>query len=107
MYAVIKAGGNQYRVMPGDEIQVAKLPGEQGASVAFEQVMLTSDGDKISVGKPYLEGTTVLGTITRQARTRKVVVFKYKRRKGYRRTKGHRQDFSQVRIDNIETLQAN
>ncbi|NCO61588.1 MAG: 50S ribosomal protein L21 [Deltaproteobacteria bacterium CG_4_8_14_3_um_filter_51_11] len=107
MYAVIKSGGNQYRVMPGDEIQVSKLPGEQGASVAFDQVMLTSDGDKIAVGTPYLEGTKVSGTITRQARTRKVVVFKYKRRKGYRRTKSHRQDFSQVRIDNIETLQAN
>ncbi|RJR23715.1 MAG: 50S ribosomal protein L21 [Desulfobacteraceae bacterium] len=107
MYAVIQTGGNQYRVMPGDEIRVGKVPGVPGDSVSFDQVLLASDGEKISVGKPYIQGARVLGRITRQARTRKIVVFKYKRRKGYRRTKGHRQDFSLIKIDNIETQQGN
>ena len=103
MYAVIKTGGKQYRVAPGDEIKFEKLKGAIGDPVNFDQVLLTSDGDSIQVGRPFLEQTKVLGKITRQGKARKVMVIKYKKRKDYRRKRGHRQDFTLVKIGNIET----
>jgi large subunit ribosomal protein L21 len=102
MYAVIKTGGKQYRVTSGDEIKFEKLDGNVGDSVTFERVLLTSDGKKVNVGKPYLKTSKVIGRITHQGKNKKIVVFKYKRRKGYRRKQGHRQDFTLVRIENIE-----
>ena len=102
MYAVIKTGGKQYSVSPGEEVKLEKLEGEVGDSVTFEEVLFTSDGENIRVGKPYLENTKVVGRITSQGKDRKIVVFKYKRRKGYRRKQGHRQRFSLVKIENIE-----
>jgi len=101
MYAVIKTGGKQYRANPGEEIKVEKLQGEVGDPVTFDQVLLTSDGETVSVGKPFLENTKVTGQITSQGKNRKIVVFKYKRRKGYRKKLGHRQQFTQVRIKDI------
>lgn len=103
MYAVIKTGGKQYTVTPGEEVKVEKLPGEVGETIAFDRVLLTSDGESINLGKPYLENTRVLGRITRHGRNRKIVVFKYKRRKGYRKSRGHRQNYTLVRVENIET----
>lgn len=102
MYAVIKTGGKQYRVAKGDEVQVEKLPGEVGDAVTFDQVLLTSDGETIEVGQPFLENSKVAGHITGHGKHRKVLVIKYKRRKGYRRKNGHRQHFSLVRIGDIE-----
>jgi large subunit ribosomal protein L21 len=102
MYAVIRSGGHQYRVEPGLEIRVSKLPGAAGDTVIFDEVLAASNGERVELGRPKVEGVKVSGRITRQGRTRKIVVFKYKRRKGYRRTKGHRQDFSLVKIDSIE-----
>ena len=102
MYAVIKTGGKQYRIAPGEEIQVEKLPGNVGDRVTFEEVLLTSDGDNVKVGKPFLENAKVLARITGQGKGRKVVVFKYKKRKGYRSKRGHRQHYSLVRVENIE-----
>ncbi len=102
MYAVIKTGGKQYRVTPGDEIKCEKLKGNVGDSVTFDQVLLTSNDENIKIGKPFLENSEVIGRITRQGKDRKIVVFKYKRRKGYRRKLGHRQRFTLVRIENIE-----
>ena len=93
MYAVIKTGGKQYRVSPGEEVQVEKMPGEVGDPVTFDRVIMTSDGEQAQVGRPYLDKTEVVGRITRQGRHRKIMVFKFKRRKGYRKTRGHRQDF--------------
>jgi large subunit ribosomal protein L21 len=78
------------------------LNGKVGDNVTFDRVLLTSDGEKVNVGKPYLETSKVIGRITHQGKDKKIVVFKYKRRKGYRRKKGHRQDFTLVRIENIE-----
>ncbi len=102
MYAVIKSGGKQYRVNPGDEVKVEKIQGEVGDPVTFEQVLLTSDGENLKVGQPFLDGSKVTGRITRHGKKRKVIVFKYKRRKGYRKKMGQRQHFTQVRVENIE-----
>ena len=101
MYAVIKTGGKQYRVAKGDEVRIEKLPGEVGDAVMFDQVLLTSDGETVEVGQPFLENSKVVGRITGQGKHRKVLVVKYKRRKGYRRRNGHRQHFSLVRIGDI------
>ena len=102
MYAVIQTGGKQYRVAPGEEVKIEKLPGQVGDTIAFEKVLLTSDGEKLNIGKPYLENIRVVGRITCHDRNKKIVVFKYKKRKGYRRKRGHRQGFSLVKIENIE-----
>lgn len=102
MYAVIKTGGKQYRVTPGDEVRFERLQGEVGDSVTFDQILLTSDGEKVKVGHPYLDNSKVIGRITRQGKNRKIIVFKYKRRKGYRRKLGHRQHFTLVSIEGIE-----
>ena len=101
MYAVIKTGGKQYRVAQGDEVKIERLSGEVGDSVTFDKVLLTSDGEDVKVGQPLVENTKVVGQITRQDRDRKVVITKYKKRKGYRRKNGHRQEFSLVRINDI------
>ena len=102
MYAVIESGGKQHRVSSGDEVMVEKLAGDVGETISFDKVLLTSDGEKVSVGKPYLEDAKVLGRITRHDKHKKIVDFKYKRRKGYRRKKGHRQQFTVVRIEDIQ-----
>ena len=102
MYAVIKTGGKQYRVARGDEIKFEKLPGEVGDSVIFDQILLTSDGEEVRLGQPYIEDSNVVGSIIRQGKNRKIVVFKYKRRKGYRKKRGHRQQFTLVRIEDIK-----
>ena len=101
MYAVIKTGGKQYRVAEGDVIQIEKLTGGVGENVTFEDVLLIGSDEETRVGTPRLEGASVGGTILNQGRHRKVIVFKFKRRKNYIRKNGHRQHFTQVRIDSI------
>ena len=101
MYAVIQTGGKQYRVAPGDMVKIEKLEGEVGDSIAFDKVMMTSDGENVNLGKPYLEGTKVFGSIARQGKEKKIIVFKYKKRKGFRKKQGHRQSFTLIKIDNI------
>ncbi len=102
MYAVIQTGGKQYRVMPGQDIQIEKLPGAVGDAVTFDQVLLTSNGEEVRVGQPLVESSKVLGRILRQAKAKKVMVVKFKRRKDYRRKRGHRQPLTLVRIETIE-----
>ena len=102
MYAVIESGGKQHRVAPGEDVALEKLAGEVGDTISFDKVLLTSDGENVSVGTPYLENVTVEGHITHHDRQRKIIVFKYKRRKNYRRKRGHRQHYTLVRIDNIK-----
>lgn len=102
MYAVIETGGKQYRVAPGQTVRVEKLPAEDGAEVTFEKVLLVADGEAVKVGAPYLEGGRVTARVKAQGRHRKVTVIKFKRRKGYRRTKGHRQHYTEVEITGIE-----
>jgi large subunit ribosomal protein L21 len=102
MYAVIQTGGKQYRVEPGEELRVEKLHGEVGDEVWFDSVLLVSKDDKVKVGKPVLKRAKVRAQITRQGRGPKIVVFKYRKRKGYRKKQGHRQDYTGVRITQIE-----
>ena len=101
-YAVIKTGGKQYRVAEGDEVRFERLDGEVGETIAFDQVLLTSDGETIEVGRPFVENSKVVGRITHHGKSKKVMIFKYKRRKDYRRKKGHRQQFTLVRIEDIK-----
>lgn len=101
MHAVFQSGGKQYRVAPGDSVLVEKVPGNAGDSVTFDKIILTSDGEQVSIGKPYLDNAKVEGRITRQGKARKVIAFKFKRRKGFRKKIGHRQQFTQVKIENI------
>jgi large subunit ribosomal protein L21 len=101
MYAVISTGGKQYRVSEGQTIRVEKLPGEVGAPVSFDRVLLFSDGETVRVGQPTLDGMTVTGHIIQQGKAKKIIVFKQKRRKGYRKKQGHRQEFTALKIDTI------
>lgn len=98
MYAVIKTGGKQYTVRAGDLLVVEKLDGEPGADVTFGEVLMTGDGDKITVGAPLVDGVTVAGTLIETRKGEKVKIFKKIRRQGYRRTGGHRQIESVVRV---------
>jgi large subunit ribosomal protein L21 len=101
MEAVIASGGKQYRVVPGQVISVEKLPGDKGAPVEFREVLLvTRDGDVLTGDS--VRSARVAGEVVRQARTKKVLVVKFKRRKGYRRHRGHRQAMTAVRITAIE-----
>jgi large subunit ribosomal protein L21 len=101
MYAVIRSGGKQYRVSQGGSLRVEKLPGEVGSSVTLDEVlMIGGDGD-VKIGTPQVDGAQITGTIVAQGRGQKIRVFKMKRRKGYRRSQGHRQDFTEIRVDEI------
>ena len=101
MYAVVKTGGKQYKVAVGDRLKVEKLDSEAGASIDLGEVLMVADGDKLDVGAPILE-TSVTATVVSHGRGDKIKVFKMKRRKGYRRKAGHRQAYTEVRIDAIE-----
>ncbi|RUM88306.1 MAG: 50S ribosomal protein L21 [Thermodesulfatator sp.] len=101
MFAVIKTGGKQYKVAPGDTLRVEKLPGEPGETVEIAEVLLVAQGGDLKVGTPVVEGARVRATILEQGRSRKIIVFKKKRRKNYRRKRGHRQPYTVLRIEEI------
>jgi len=101
MYAVIKTGGKQYRVQPGDLLVVEKLDGEPGANVAFGEVLMLGDGEAVTVGAPLVDGASVAATLIETRKGEKVKIFKKIRRQGYRRTKGHRQLESVLRVTGI------
>lgn len=100
MYAVVKTGGKQYKVVIGDKLKVEKLAAEEGESVSLGNTLMIADGDNITVGEPVLD-TAVTATILSHGRDKKIRVFKMKRRKNYRRTQGHRQSFTEVEITGI------
>ncbi len=102
MYAIIKTGGKQYKVEQGDILKVEKLDGEEGNEIQFNEVLMYADGEDITLGQPVIENAMVKAHIVAQGKTKKIIVFKYKRRKGYKRTKGHRQHYTAVKIDAIE-----
>jgi large subunit ribosomal protein L21 len=95
-YAIVDVGGQQCKVMPDIAFRVPRLDADVGSKVSLDRVLLVSDGKKIAVGQPYLEGKTIECEILRHGRDRKIIVFKKKRRKKYRRTRGHRQHFTEV-----------
>lgn len=101
MYAVIATGGKQYRVEEGQILRVEKLPVDQKKEITFDQVLMFSDGENIKLGQPVLNEVTVHAHVVEQGKSRKIIVFKYKRRKHYRRKQGHRQEFTAIRIDKI------
>ena len=102
-YAVIRTGGKQYRVTPGDLIRVEKLDGDPGAEVAFTEVLMAADDGNVRIGTPLVSGARVTALVVEQGRAKKILVFKKKRRKNYRRHQGHRQFFTAVRVTAIET----
>ena len=103
MYAVIETGGKQYRVNQGDIIKVEKLTADVGAKVDFDRILLVGEGADVKVGSPIVDGASVSGTVVEHDRHRKIIVFKMKRRKNYRRKQGHRQDYTGVLIEKISS----
>lgn len=101
MYAIIETGGRQYRVATGDTLKVERIEGKEGDLIEMPKVIAVGEGENISVGKPTLESAKVLAEILSHGKADKVVVFKMKRRKNYRRLRGHRQHFTQLRIREI------
>lgn len=101
MYAVFQTGGKQFRAEPGGRIRIPSLDVEPGETITFDEVLLASDGDDVSVGQPTVDGATVKAEVLRHGRDDKIIVFKRKRRKNYRRKKGHRQNFTEIRVDEI------
>ena len=101
MYAIVATGGKQYKVREGEVLRIEKIPGEVGSPISFDQVLMVGDGDSVSIGRPALDGAAVTARIVEQGKADKLIVFKYKRRKRYRRKQGHRQSFTAVKIDAI------
>ncbi len=102
MYAVVSSGGKQYKVQEGETLRVEKISGEVGAPVSFDNVLMFSDGENVSIGRPVLDNVAVRGHIVEQGKAKKIIVFKYKKRKRYRRKQGHRQQYTSIKIDSIE-----
>ncbi|MCH7599448.1 MAG: 50S ribosomal protein L21 [Myxococcales bacterium] len=102
MYAVVKTGGKQVRMNPGDAVRIEKLDGEVGDTIEFSDVLMVGGDEGVRIGTPQVDGAKVVGTILAQDRHPKIRVFKMKRRKRYRRTQGHRQSYTEVQIDRIE-----
>jgi large subunit ribosomal protein L21 len=103
MYAIIKTGGKQYKVQAGEQIRVEGLAGDVGSSISFGEVLLVGAGDSVKLGAPLLSGASVKATIVSHGRGEKVKIFKMRRRKHYQKTQGHRQSYTEVRIDDIKS----
>ena len=101
MYAVIKTGGKQYRVTQGETLKIETVAGDVGSAIVLDKVLMVGNGDKVSVGKPLLTGATVKATIVANGRHDKVKIFKMRRRKHYQKHQGHRQNYTEIRIDGI------
>ena len=101
MYAVIKTGGKQYRVAVGEKIKIEQIPADIGSEYVLDQVLMVADGDNISVGAPILASASVKATVIGHGRGEKVRIFKMRRRKHYRKSQGHRQNYTEIRIDGI------
>jgi large subunit ribosomal protein L21 len=101
MYAIFKSGGKQYEATTGAVVKLEKLPGEVGQSVTLSDVLMVTEGDQVRIGQPILDDVAIQGRIVKQGRGRKIVIYKYKRRKDYSKKMGHRQDYTAVRIESI------
>ncbi len=101
-YAIFKAQGQQFRAEKGTKLRIPKLEAEPGAKVTFDEVLLSADGDAIKAGQPTIKGAKVVGEVVRHGRADKIVVFRFKRRKNYRKKTGHRQPFTEVMITSVK-----
>ena len=102
MYAVIKSGGKQYKVAAGEKLRIEQIPTQVGEKVSLDQVVMVSQGDKVSIGSPLVNGAVVSATVLGHGRADKVKIFKMRRRKHYQKRQGHRQNFTEVMIDEIK-----
>ena len=101
MYAVVKTGGKQYKVAPGEKLKVEQIPADVGAEVILEQVLLVGDGEAVRLGQPTVTGATVKATVVAHGRGEKIRIFKMRRRKHYQKHQGHRQNYTELQIDAI------
>ncbi len=101
MYAVVKTGGKQYRVVPGEKLKVEQIPADVGAEVVLDQVLLVNDGSRLTVGRPTVAGASVRATVLEHGRGDKIRIFKLRRRKHYQKHAGHRQGYTELRIEAI------
>ena len=106
MYAIIKAGGKQFKAEKGQTLRLPRMNAEPGSKVSFDEVLLTSDGDKIVAGSPTVKGASVIGEVVGEVKGEKIYVFKFKRRKNYRRKTGHRARFTDVKITGVKLREA-
>ena len=102
MYAVVKTGGKQYRVEENNKLLIQEVSGKRGDEVVLDQVLLIGNGDKVAVGRPLVEGAKVLAEVVRQTRGPKIIVFKKRSKKGYKKTQGHRQNLTEIKIKEIK-----
>jgi len=101
MYAVIKTGGKQYKVAPGEKLKIEQIPADVGAQVTLDQVLMVGEGESVRVGQPTVTGVSVVATVVAHGRGEKVKIFKMRRRKHYQKHQGHRQNYTELRIDSI------
>lgn len=101
MYAIIETGGKQYRVQEGDVLRVEKLEIADGETIKFDKILLVAEEGKLNVGKPYVDGAVVEAVVEKQGKAKKIIIFKYKAKKDYRKKQGHRQPFTQLKIERI------
>ena len=101
MYAVIKTGGKQYRVVAGEKLKIEQIPAEVGAEITIDQILMVGEGESVQIGAPLLTGASVKATVLSQGRHDKVTIFKMRRRKHYQKHQGHRQNYTEIRIDGI------
>jgi len=101
MYAVIKTGGKQYRVAPGEKLKIEQIPADVGSQVVLDQVLMVADGDAVTLGQPLVSGAKVAVTVLAHGRHDKVRIFKMRRRKHYQKHQGHRQNYTEIKIDAI------
>ena len=106
MYAILETGGKQYRVKEGDKLQIDKIPGDVGSKVTLNSVLMVKKDNDVLVGTPKVANAKIEGTIVRHGRGRKVLVYTFKRRKGYEKRRGHRQDFTEITVDKIKLRKA-
>jgi len=101
MYAVIKTGGKQYRVVAGEKLKIEQIPAEVGAEITIDQILMLGEGESVTIGAPLVTGASVKATVLSQGRHDKVMIFKMRRRKHYQKHQGHRQNYTEIRIDGI------
>lgn len=105
MYAIVQTGGKQYRVKEGERLRIEKIPGDVGSKVTLNTVLMVKKDNKVLIGTPKVANAKIEGTIVRHGRGRKILVFTFKRRKGYEKRRGHRQDFTEITVDKIKLRQ--